>query len=181
MKMERNTKKSNHNGVFYPSKQRKGEGWSRQLNQNLWFVFLFKSFLESVLWCYVPVKGFVVHLVQPSLPARRHPPLRCSPLLVSQLSLRSFVAEDLHLRPESQQHRNNSNFVVIHLAVPSVGRSVHDVGTRIVEGVDLDVQRKPLHALLGAEVRGEALHGQVHLRWRFQRVPVDRTEGTEFY
>merc|ERR1719500_1868057 len=102
-----------------------------------------------------PVKGFVVHLVQPSLPARSHPPLCGSPLLVSQLSLRSFVAEDLHL------------------AVPSVGRSVHDVGTRIVEGVDLDVQRKPLDALLGAEVRGEALHSQVHLRWRLQRVPVD--------
>ena len=69
----------------------------------------------------------------------------------------------------------------VHLAVCSVGRSVHDVGTRIVEGVDLDVQRKPLDALLGAEVRGEALHSQVHLRWRLQRVPVDSTEGTEFY
>ena len=71
--------------------------------------------------------------------------------------------------------------IVVHLAVCSVGRSVHDVGTRIVEGVDLDVQRKPLDALLGAEVRGEALHSQVHLRWRLQRVPVDSTERTEFY
>ena len=60
-------------------------------------------------------------------------------------------------------------------------RSVHDVSTRIVECVYLDVQRKPLDALLGAEVRGEALHSQVHLSWRFQRVPVDRTEKTEFY
>ena len=62
-----------------------------------------------------------------------------------------------------------------------MSRSVHDVSTRIVKGVDLDVQRKALHALLGAEVRGEALHGQVHLSWRFQRVPVDRAERTEFY
>ena len=70
---------------------------------------------------------------------------------------------------------------VLHLAVSSVGWSVHDVSTRIVEGVNLDVQRKPLDALLGAEIGGEALHGQVHLRRRFQWVPVDRTEGTQFH
>ena len=71
---------------------------------------------------------------------------------------------------------------VLHLAVSSVSGSVHDISTRIVEGVDLDVQGQPLHPLLGAEVRGEALDGQVHLRRRFQGVPVDSTaEGTQFH
>ena len=82
---------------------------------------------------------------------------------------------------KNKSTKDISNFYVLHLAVSSVSRSVHDVSTRIVECVYLDVQRKPLDALLGAEVRGEALHSQVHLSWRFQRVPVDRTEKTEFY
>ena len=103
----------------------------------------------------------MVHLVQPPFPAWCHPSLRCPPLLVSELSLCSFVAEDLHL------------------TVAAVGRSVHDVGSRVVEGVDLDVQGEPLHPLLGAEVGGETLHRQVHLRWRLQRVPVNRPEQSQ--
>ena len=57
-----------------------------------------------------------------------------------------------------------------------MSRPVHDIGTGVVEGVDLDVQGQPLDPLLCAEVGREALHSQVHLRWRFQRVPVDGTE-----
>ena len=52
-------------------------------------------------------------------------------------------------------------------------RLLHYVGARVVEGVDLDVERQALDALLGAEVRGETLHRQVDFCRAVQGVPVD--------
>ena len=42
----------------------------------------------------------------------------------------------------------------------------------IVVGVDLEVERQTLDALLGAEVGRQALHGDVHLQIKISR-PLD--------
>ena len=53
-------------------------------------------------------------------------------------------------------------------------RGLHDVGARVVEGVYLYMEGQALHALLGAEVRGETLHSKVHFGRALQGIPVDR-------
>ena len=141
--------------IFYPSSKVYRDQPEPRADKN------YCTFSRTSIFGFSPVEGFVIHLVQSSFPARSHPPLCRSSFLVAELSLGSFVAEDLHL------------------TVAAVGRPVHDVGSRVVEGVDLDVQGEPLHPLLGAEVGGETLHRQVHLRRRLQRVPVNRPEQSQ--
>ena len=51
---------------------------------------------------------------------------------------------------------------------------LHDVGARVVKRVDLHMEGQALHALLGAEVRGETLHRKVHFGRALQGIPVDR-------
>ena len=142
--------------IFYPSSKVYRDQRARGLIR---IIVLSPSHHPTLLRGYPssdpPVKCFVVHLVQASLPTWSHPSLGGPPLLVPQFPLCALVAEDLDL------------------AVAPVCRGLHDVGARVVEGVDLHMEGQALHALLGAEVRGETLHSKVHFGGALQGVPVD--------
>lgn len=77
-----------------------------------------------------PLEALMIHLVQPPLAARRHPPLGGPPLLVPELPLGALVTEDLDL------------------GVAAVGGRGAHVGPGVLIGVNLDMQRQSLHSFL---------------------------------